>query len=338
MPEGPTLTIALDHRIDRPAAADETEDRGPFGRLTPFEAAVVETVAYADVFDWPLTPAEIHRFLPIAGRLDEVESALASPRLHGRLSAPRGLVSLAGRESLVPQRHRRAATSARMWPRAVRWARVVASLPFVRLVGVTGSLAVGAADGGADVDLFIVTEDRRLWVARVLAIGVVRIAAAGGVRLCPNYIVSESALELAERDIFTAHELLQMVPISGSGVYGDLLARNRWYRSLLPNHPGTSMRSRTTQSRTGAGSLVAPALGAGLTALRTAAESVLRRPAFDRLERWEMRRKVARLSAGPTSAEVRFDESVCRGHVDEHRHRTLARFRERLARLNEAVA
>jgi len=336
------LTIALDQRIDRSAAADETENRGSPGRLTPLEAGVVETLAYADIFDWPLTPAEIHRFLPVPGRLDEVKLALESPRLHGLLSASRGLVSLAGRESLVAQRHRRAATSARMWPRAVQWARVVASLPFVRLVGVTGSLAVGAADARADVDLFIVTEDRRLWVARALVIGAVRLAATRGVWLCPNYIISESALELSERDVFTAHELLQMVPISGPTVHRDLLARNRWYRQLLPNHPGTSVRLGSTRSRAGAGAgsrvALALALGAGIAGVRTAAESVFRSRPFDRLEHWEMHRKVARLSAGATSAELRFDESVCKGHVDEHRHRTLARFRERLARLNEAVA
>ena len=328
------MTNAADESGSRSAHFAQANEAVALGRLDPFETAVVEAVAYADVFDWPLTAAEVHRFLPVPGRLGEVESALASPHLHRFLSASDGLISLAGREGLVLGRYRRAAISARMWPRAVRYARVVASLPFVRLVAVTGSLAVGAADAGADVDLFVVTEDHRLWLTRALTIGVVRGAGRQGVRLCPNYFLTESALELTAHDLFTAHELLQMVPIAGGDAYRGLLARNDWCRQFLPNHPGHA----APPDQTGAGQ--SRGLGTGLVNGfgRRFAESALRRGAFDPLERWEMRRKIERLSAGARSEELRFDESACKGHVDEHRRWTLAQFQERLTRINEAAA
>ena len=281
-------------------------------------AAIVHTVAYADIFDWPLTPAEIHRFLPVAATLHEVLSALAAPSGSGRMSGAivvrDGLAFLRGRERLVEARSHRAAASARLWPRAVRAAHVVASLPFVRLVAITGSLAVSAASDEADVDLFVVTEDGRLWLTRALTIGVVRAAATRGIRLCPNYFLAESALEIRERDLFTAHELAQMVPLAGSATYHDLLARNAWYRDYLPNHvpadvPGTP----------------------GRMAARALLEWAGRTGPLDRVERWEMRRKVRRFAAGATSLEQRFDESVCKGHFDEHRRRVLAAFQERLA-------
>jgi len=284
-------------------------------RASALTSAILQAVTYADLFDWPLAPIEIHRFLPIAASLDDVEGALASPETLG-LRRLHGLLVFPGRESIVESRRRRAAASARMWPGAVRFARAVASLPFVRLVAVTGSLAVGASEPGADVDLFIATEDRRLWLTRAAVIGVVRAGAARGVRLCPNYFLAESALEMQERDVFTAHELAQMVPIAGGATYRDVLARNAWYRDFLPNHAPAPVAARAGPGRP----------------LRLA-EAALRARPVDRLERWEMRRKVARLSAGTTSGEQQFDATACKGHFEEHRRRTLRAFDERLTGL-----
>jgi hypothetical protein len=206
-------------------------------------------------------------------------------------------------------------------PRAIRAARAVAAMPFVRFVGLTGSLAVGASARRSDVDLLVVTAEGRLWLTRALSIGVVRVGAAAGMRLCPNYFLAESALELPERDRFTAAELAQMVPVAGRGTYEALLAANAWYRDFLPNHR--------------------PALPSLPGAGHRVAERALRGGHLDRLEHWEMTRKVARLSAGSMSPEVRFGPTVCKGHFEGHRRRVLDAFEERLARVlaaGEAVA
>ena len=228
--------------------------------LDPLGSAIVASLAYADVFDWPLTPTEVHLGLPLAASLEDVRAALASPgRLDGHVATQAGFVTLPGREGLADDRRRRMDASRDLWRRAARAARAVAALPLVRMVAVTGSLAVGAAEDDADVDLLVVTEDDRLWLTRALTIGVVRAAAAGGVRLCPNYFLAESALELRERDLFTAHELVQMVPIAGWSTYLELLRRNDWYRAFLPNHPGQASPRRAARGR-GVQRVVEPAL------------------------------------------------------------------------------
>jgi hypothetical protein len=290
--------------------------------LEPLASAIVAALAYADVFDWPLTPVEVHRALPVAAELEEVAEALTAPgSLRGLVAQQDGFVMLAGHEALADGRRRRMAASRHLWHRAARVARVVAALPLVRMVAVTGSLAVGAAEDDADVDLLVVTEDERLWLTRAMTIGVVRAAAAGGVRLCPNYFLAASALELRERDLFTAHELTQMVPVAGLSTYRELLERNGWYRAFLPNHPGRGCIRRER------GDLV----------VRRFVEQALRSGLVDPLERWEMRRKVTRLRAGATSGEQRFDESVCKGHFEEHGQLALAAYRERLTQIAGAV-
>jgi hypothetical protein len=186
-------------------------------------------------------------------------------------------------------------------------------------VAVTGSLAVGGAEAGADVDLLVVTSPGRLWLTRAAVIGVVRAARARGLQLCPNYFLAESVLELAERDPFTAHELAQMAPIAGDASYGVLLARNAWYRGFLPNHVPSVDPLPIRPGRA-----------------RRLAERLLLGRTLDRLERWEMRRKIARLASGATSAEQRFGPAICKGHFEEHRRRTLAAYEARLARLGVA--
>ena len=280
---------------------------------------VVEAITYADVFDWPLTAAEIQRSLPVTGTRVEVDAAVEELRRSDLVTSVDRFVVLAGRQDLAEARRRKAAVSRRLWREAARYGRVLAALPWVRLVAVTGSLAVDAATDDADIDLLIVTADDRLWLARAMTIGVGKLAARApstpGLRLCPNYLLTASTLDLPERDLYTAHELAQLVPLYGPDAYGDLLARNRWYRDFLPNHPGH----------------VGPIGRLGLPRLNRALEPVLRNGLVGALEGWEMTRKIARLRMPSTTGEVRFDESICKGHFEGYRHQVLQAFAARLA-------
>jgi hypothetical protein len=189
------------------------------------------------------------------------------------------------------------------------------------MVAVTGSLAAGGPRPGADIDLFIVAAAGRVWLARALVVGVVRLARPLGVELCPNYVLSEGALLLpaTDRTYGTAREIAQMVPLSGDATYREFLERNAWYRAFQPNH----VRARDEGP------------DEGRTRLRRFAEAVGRSRAFDRLERWEMRRKTRRLTAIATSPEARYDADCCKGHVEGHAARAAAAWD---ARVDELLA
>ena len=300
----------------------------PTERDRAVQRAIVAAVAYADVFDWPLWPFEVHRFLSLRAGRAEVDEGLAVRALGEFVSATDGQLTLVGRESLVAQRRHREALSAALWPEARSWGRRVAGLPFVRMVAVTGSLAVNAAAADADIDLFVVTADGRLWLTRALTVAVVRTAATAGTSLCPNYLLASSALALPERDLFTAHELVQMVPLAGRAAWQELMARNNWVRDLLPNHPGPA----------------APPAGSGLSAAsgrRPGLERALGLGLVDRIERWEMGRKIDRWDPGATGAagsEARFGPTVCKGHDGAHRREALAAYQDRLRQLGLTAA
>jgi hypothetical protein len=283
--------------------------------------AILHTLAYADVFDYPLSAAEIHRYLAgVRCSPASVQQALGEA---GTLSACGGFYSLPGRQELTATRRQREATATRLWAHASGYGRVIASLPFVRHVSVTGALALDNVEAGADIDYLIVTENGRLWLCRALVLLVGRLARLRhGVRLCPNYLVSLQSLAFPDRTLYAAHEIAQMVPLSGMEVYAEIRRQNAWVEGFLPNAggaPGVPVRSTQPQPSGGSRPLI---------------ERLLRLPLFSRLEQWEMQRKIRRLSREQGgSPEAAFSADYCKGHDRQHQARAHAALAERLGRL-----
>ncbi|HKY51557.1 MAG TPA: hypothetical protein VJP45_09905 [Candidatus Limnocylindria bacterium] len=285
--------------------------------------AIARTVAYADLFDYPLDTDQVHRYLigENATR-DEVSAMLErDAALGGTVESTDGRFHLRGRASVVETRRTREAASAELWRRARRYGAWVSRVPLVRFVGVTGALAMSNAERGADVDLFILTHPGRVWLCRLLVLGVVRVAAMRGDRLCPNFLLSTERLTLRERNLFTAHEIAQMVPLHPTEWYARFMDANAWVLDFLPN--ATSAR-------------VAPAR-AGV--LSRAATWLLSRGPFAVLERWEMRRKIRRLNARAAreGGSLSFSEVECRGHFAAHDVRVLAAYADRVALVEQQL-
>jgi hypothetical protein len=175
------------------------------------------------------------------------------------------------------------------------------------MVAVTGSLAVNNTDEGKDVDYMIVTAPNHLWTCRALSLLIARVARLEGVSLCPNYLITTNVLELKEQSLYVAHELAQMIPLSGMEVYEELLRRNDWIYAYLPNAsgmPSSSPRGEPVKKR---------------SVIQKGLELVLRFPFGAWLENWEMNRKIKRLTREQShSFESYFSADVCKGHIDRH--------------------
>lgn len=286
--------------------------------------AIVAAVAYADIFDFPLTVAEIHRYLSGVAVSDaDVQRLLTERLMAHQLAYCDGFYMLPGREHLVDIRRQRAENARRLWPLAFRYGRYIAALPFVRMLAVTGSLAVNNPDSQADVDYFLVTANDRLWLCRALVVGVVHWAARRGVVLCPNYLIAERALDAFEHNIYTARELVQMVPLTGWPVYRRLRQINAWTLNYLPNAGLTPPRM--------------PALSSSPRWQRVTGclgEWALRTPPGAWLERWERQRKIAKLSQMGLNSETEFGRDWCKGHFDAHAQRVLQTYDRQLETLH----
>lgn len=280
------------------------------------ERASLETLTYSDIFEYPLRLDELHRYLPIRAEVAELPHALKF--LHGQIESKDGFYFLSGREEIVELRKARTARSQKLLPHALRFGRMLGALPFVRMVALTGSLAVLNVSKNADFDYLLVTAKGRVWTARAFALVLNRFARLFGHTLCPNLILSESALAWPLHDLYSARELCQMLPITGVEVYQRLLAANPWAEEFLPNAYLECGSLRPQVRRQG-------------IALQSFGEFLLGGELGDRLEQWEMTRKIARFSQQPGFGdETIFTAEVCQGNFHHHRKWTHAAFQERL--------
>jgi len=298
----------------------------PSTNLPALNRAILQTVIYADVFDYPLTVAEIQRYLTgLPAPVETVAALLQDGALvPDRLSRVGEYYLLPGRAAIVARRARRREIARRLWPQALQYGRLIAGLPFVRMLAVTGSLAMNNADEAADLDYLVVTQPGRLWLCRALILALGRAAALRGVQLCPNYLVTECALEFPDQSLYAAHELAQMVPLAGWDVYERMRALNPWVGRFLPNAYGAPTLASVR---------IVP--GPSSPRVQSVLEAALSTPLADRLEAWEGERKMRRLRAeNQNNPEAAFSADLCKGHSNRHAGRTEHSLREKLERFS----
>jgi hypothetical protein len=215
------------------------------------------------------------------------------------------------------------ASSDRLWRRARRFVRVLRLLPFVRMIAITGALAMNNSAAGDDIDVLIVTAPDRVWLTRALAIALVYVGKLCGDTLCPNYVISERALILERHTLFVAHEFVQMVPVYGLDVYDHMHAANRWIQTMLPN----AMRPLRSGSDQQPGVI-------GRT-LKRSLEWSLSGRLGDVLEAWEMRRKIRKFqrNLGRPDGDAMLDHDHVKGHFNDYGGPVMRLYAERLARL-----
>jgi hypothetical protein len=297
-------------------------DTGPDGLVS---GAILRTLIYADIFDFPMTAAEIHQFLiACAAPYDAVCTALeTSTWLAGHVERAGEYFHLRGRSALVALRQERDAAAGRLWPIARRYGRWLAHLPFVRMVALTGSLAMrNPRHAQDDIDFLLVTAPRRVWLARAFAIVVVRVARLQKVGLCPNYVLAETALEQAGHDMYMAHEMAQMIPLSGAACHAAMTAANPWTAPYLPNASAPFYADAEPDG---------PPRGVGRFFQRVG-EWLFGGWRGDALDDWEQRRKIRRFEAetGGNPGAAHLDQEHVKGHFQDHGQRVLARYAESL--------
>jgi len=297
---------------------------------SPMAEAIFRTLLYADVFDFPMTGAEIYHFLiGLTATPDDVRAALeGSPYLAQRIEQMNGYYALRENAQAVEKRIQHEAASSKLWPTARRFGHLIAHLPFVRMVAVTGALAMRNAEERDDIDYLIVTTPGRVWTSRGITVALVRIAKLFGVSLCPNYVMAETALFQERQSLFMAHELAQMVPLSGKALYAAMRDANGWSAKMLPNAIGPFYDEVDVSPR-----------GAGRV-LQRLGEWLLGGRIGDSLERWEQRRKLRKFApqaSQPGSAAVLDDERI-KGHFNDYGEPTIWAYQERLARFGLPIS
>ncbi|HEY7290101.1 MAG TPA: hypothetical protein VH583_09715 [Vicinamibacterales bacterium] len=290
--------------------------------MSRYESAILKSVIYASLFDYPLTLEQLHQTL-IATTMTR-EQILAtydnSVRLRSVIEYRDGFFFPTGRADLIAERCEREARSHTFIDRhrlALRW---ICSLPFTRMVALSGSIAHFNLEPGGDLDLFVITGGRHVWTVTVAIIVLTRLLNVRKV-MCANFVMSDAHLVLPQHDLFTANQVLHLKPLIGAHVLDGFVAANpfvqRWYpnRSTRAQLPGGFQLSRWNRlAKTIAERILAP--------VSPAVESFCRRLYARHLER--------RAASWRSPEQVALQLDYLKLHTRSHRQSVLDRFDERV--------
>jgi len=240
---------------------------------------ILETLRFFDLQDYPLTLLELHGFLlpekeNYTNLLDaqhELREVNLGPRpalvpaseilksldeeLSYAVECQRGFYCLKGRTEIVNQRLLNYLFGIFREKRIRRFAKALRFVPFVRGVSLAGSQGMGQQKKDSDIDLFIITDLRRMWLARTLVtayfqvLGLRRHGKNVANRFCLNHYVSGVKKINQHRNFYTALEYAKLRPLVYAGGQEAFLKINReWIKALYPNWQrpkiGTEVQSR----------------------------------------------------------------------------------------------
>jgi predicted nucleotidyltransferase len=197
------------------------------------------SVVYHDLFDYPLSFSDLIRW-QAGKKLIDIENT-------AEVTSKNGYYHLEGREGLIYKRLLRKRISLKKMKIAKNASRILAFLPGVKMVAVTGSLAMENSSEGSDIDLLIVTRSGSLWTTRLIsyfALKVMNYAIRSPKgkeqkdKLCLNMWMDESDLLWLKKDrnLYTAHEIAQIIPlINKDKTYEKFILKNKWVQDFWPN-------------------------------------------------------------------------------------------------------
>lgn len=114
--------------------------------------------------------------------------------------------------------------------------KFISKFPYVRGVFISGSLSKNYIDQDGDIDYFIITKPNRLWIARTCLVLYKKVFLLNSRKyFCVNYFIDEDNLEIPEKNLFTATEIVTILPMVGEKLYSKFMNENKWVFDFFPN-------------------------------------------------------------------------------------------------------
>lgn len=219
------------------------DNREGYSALTLEE---IGSLVYHNIFEFPLNLADLIRWKVKNLKFDnDVEVVRKN-----------GFFFLAGGEGFVYKRLLKKRISIKKMGVARNAAKLASFFPGVKLVAVTGSLAMENAGEDSDIDLFIITKKGTLWTTRIFVFLIMSVFGIGMRRsgskderdkLCFNMWMDETDLiwPKTDRNHYTAHEIAQILPlVNKDRSYEKFLLQNKWIHNYWPNSVKIKLNDR----------------------------------------------------------------------------------------------
>ncbi|MBU0577271.1 hypothetical protein KJ742_07045 [Patescibacteria group bacterium] len=202
--------------------------------------SIHKTIAYFDLFDFPLTAEEIKEYLynyskPV--HIKEIKGTLDEMTEEEKLEELKDFYVLKGRGGIIETRKTRKFIAEKFWNRTKLYGQYMRAVPFVRMVSVCNNLSYDNPNQDSDIDLFIVIKPGHMWLSRLILtlilqfFGVRRHGNKVTGRFCLSFFITENALSMEKlqikpEDPYLAYWTKLLSPIYGENVYEEFKKQN----------------------------------------------------------------------------------------------------------------
>jgi len=206
--------------------------------MNPLQESILKVIAYFDIFYYPVTAEEILYFMNNPYTAQKLHQALDELLKNEIIFKTKDYYSLHNNEMFTLKRIRANEAAKKQMKIAKKIAALLIRVPFIKGVAISGSLSKNVAYKGSDIDFFIITKENRLWLSKLCFTTLIKCSTFFGLSkwFCLNYIVDEKSLEVPEKNIFTATEIITLLPLYGASLFNNFFAANEWIYNFFPNH------------------------------------------------------------------------------------------------------
>jgi len=194
---------------------------------------ILSITRLAHYFGSAFSRNQVHCLLRIPAERPAFDAIVNSLIVDGHLAEKDGRLFY---DDLAAETEKRRARSRAIFENQRTKLSFIVKMPWVRFAAITGANAFESCNGQADIDLFIVTAARRLWLCYLLLVITTKLLRVRPA-FCINYLVDEDNQSIIHRNYFSAVQLSQMIPLTSNQLQNSLMERNRWIQNFLPNAP-----------------------------------------------------------------------------------------------------
>ena len=223
------------------------------------DTAIKNTLAYRAVFKYPMSFYQLGTFLITEKILDyEIFSKELTKLCKNRSVKVKGSkYFLTGFKPVSwPLRTKQSHEQIKKIGPVIKLLEII---PWIKLCAITGSAAAYNLSNKDDIDIFVITKPKRLWITRFFTVILLKIAGKYRTdkfpwgKICPNIFVDETKMgwDKEKQNIYVAHEILMMHPvISREDAYFKFLNSNVWIYKYFANQAPEKEKYTVKESKT----------------------------------------------------------------------------------------
>jgi predicted nucleotidyltransferase len=194
------------------------------------------SLIYHNFFDFPLSEKELVKWVA-SNSYDLIKPPKADFK--------QGYYFLSDLKNASQKRIKREEIYKKKLKIASKAAKHLSLIPTIKMVAITGSLAMKNSRKHSDIDLMIITQNGVLWSTRLISIFYLKLFGFSlrkpddkneKDKLCLNIWIDENDLMIKKKNIYSAHEVAQIIPlINKDKIYEKFILKNNWVLKYWPN-------------------------------------------------------------------------------------------------------